>query len=799
MIGTTLKGRFLLEKELGRGGMGAVYKANDQILQRSVAIKVLKELAGEEVGRRLCLEAQILARLLHENIVRLYDFDTDADGTYYFIMEEVDGSTYHRRGSQVTLAERLQILAQVADALDYAHHQGVIHRDIKPGNILLTATDQAKLSDFGLSLFAHADQETGVARGTPAYMSPEQARGHRLDHRTDLYSLGVLAYEAATGMPPFQGKPMEVMAQHVNDTPIPPKKRNPRISRDLDEFILQLLSKAPESRPGSGQAVASTLREILSGTRWADASVADEPQVSASSPTVATEPVPGPVPGPVPENVSRAERAASTVKPSRPSNRDRSGSPLARRMLRDVEAEPIILSAEERYLAGHYLAYLLGGSRRRGLLMRRPLDPLNADRSRLILAMTWLMLQPEGSASAVPEAAALLDDRTEIRSMLSPVVVIKYLQGRDTPAKRKRFRQVRQQLQQASEHARKQLTDDRGTLNPGMIPQALDDLRKLAPERNEIDDQLVARWNRIADLWRGHPDFREAVLQYATRNAAQDPASIDLWPEVVYPLIERARWQRRYRSRVEALWDVVSGQVLFRPDAGVRMDRVLQSAVPAQVVEELDDSVLAFEANAELADALGEAGDVTADRPAVPSLKISTSKLQELADDQAADRGFVRLADPDPVRFTHGELRELWKEAIAALRSPTGSKGHQHVPVGPYRLAVIASIRGHKAGTIAIQGMANKQVEMLVPSFQGGGSAARPILAVWVYRNRSLAITYLDTRGAQRFILWDAATNQQTNFDDPADLNHNLLKLSMEAPDQLSRVLSRRFRPSKAV
>ncbi len=793
MIGTTLKGRFLLEGELGRGGMGAVYKATDQILERSVAIKVLKELAGEEVGRRLRLEAQILARLMHENIVRLYDFDTDeADGTYYFIMEEVDGSTYHRRWPQIPIPQRLLILAQVADALEYAHHQGVIHRDIKPGNILLTATDQAKLSDFGLSLFAHADQETGVARGTPAYMSPEQARGHRLDHRTDIYSLGILAYEAATKLPPFEGKAMEIMAHHVNKTPIPPKLRNPCISRELNDLILEMLAKSPESRPSSGQAVASALRELVEGDRWADRSVSAD--LSAAAPTVAA------APAEAEPTVSHPQRSqAAPPRPIPPSNREQSGSPLARRMLRDVEAEPIMLSAEERYLAGHYLAYLLGGSRRRGLFLRRPLDPLNADRSRLILAMTWLMLQADGYESAVPEAAALLDDRPEIRPMLSPVVVIKYLQGRDNTKKRKRFRLIRQKLQQASEHARKQMTDKRGTLNPGMIPQALDDLRKIAPERNDIDDQLVSRWNRISDLWREHPEFRQAVLQYATRSAASDPASVDLWPEVVYPLIERARWQRRYRSRAEALWDAVSGNLLFRPDAGVRMDNVLQSAVPAQVVEELDDSVLAFEINAEQVDALIDSPEPTVDRPAAPSLKVSASKLQELTEDQATERDFIHLADPDPYRFTQGELRDYWKEAIAALRSPTDTKGHQPIPVGPYRLAVIASIRGRKAGTVAIQGMPNKQIEILVPSFQGGGSAAKPILAIWVYQNRSLAITYLDTRAVQRYILWDASTNQQSNFDDPAALNHNLLKLSMEAPDQLHNVLSRRFRPSKAV
>ena len=197
-IGTTLNQRFLLERELGRGGMGAVYSATDQVLQRSVAIKLLKEQSGEEVGKRLRLEAQIAARLLHDNVVRIYDFG-QAEWTWYLVMEQVDGTSYVKRWRVLTLAERLRILAQVADALDYAHHQGVIHRDIKPGNVLLTATDVPKLSDFGLSLMAEQADEAGSIRGTPHYMSPEQSKGKRLDFRTDLYSLGVMLYESATG------------------------------------------------------------------------------------------------------------------------------------------------------------------------------------------------------------------------------------------------------------------------------------------------------------------------------------------------------------------------------------------------------------------------------------------------------------------------------------------------------------------------------------------------------------------------------------------------------------------------
>src|SRR4051795_4778745 len=158
-------------------------------------------------------------------------------------MEEGVGASYVMRLRQITLAERLRILAQVADALDYAHHQGVIHRDIKPSNVLLTSTDVPKLSDFGLSLMAEKGDEAGSIRGTPHYMSPEQTRGKRLDYRTDLYSLGVMVYESATGHVPFTGTAVSIMAHQASTPPPPPRDRNAGISEPLDRLIASLLAK----------------------------------------------------------------------------------------------------------------------------------------------------------------------------------------------------------------------------------------------------------------------------------------------------------------------------------------------------------------------------------------------------------------------------------------------------------------------------------------------------------------------------------------------------------------------------
>jgi serine/threonine-protein kinase len=844
-IGTTLGGRFLLEKELGKGGMGTVYSATDQILERRVAIKLLKEQSGEEVGKKLRLEAQIAARLLHDNVVRIYDFG-QAEGTWYLVMEQVDGTSYVKRWRQITLAERLRILAQVADALDYAHHQGVIHRDIKPSNVLLTSTDVPKLSDFGLSLMAEKGDQAGSVRGTPHYMSPEQTRGKRLDFRTDLYSLGVMLYESATGNVPFAGTVTSVMAQHASSPPVPPRERKPAISEPLERLILTLLAKKPEDRPASGTAVGKSLREEIDRQAVQEANAPPVPAPTAAEEDAAAGPGAA-IPAPTPldlsalaeveegarqsaqlEHEARAAAAAQArlahpapAPTAPPANAaDLVTSPLVRTMLRTVLEEPVMLSADERYLQGHYLAYLLISSRGKGLFKRRPLERRNADRARLLLGMTYALTCGPTEEACI-EAASLLETRIDVRPALSPVVVAKYLSWRDTPARRRLFRQSRKAIQDASPYARKHMTDDKGVLNPGMLPHSLDDLRRIAPARDLVDDELVERWNRLAEVWRDHPEFRAAALRYASRQAHRDPASLALWPEVVYPLIELARWQRRSRTRAEAVWDAVVGRLLHLGDAGVELDRLLTRAVPAQVVAQIDDSVNLLarkppvdEDDDEVAAPADEADRLTASFPP------GTVNLAEIADDEAErdrQKSLTRLSDPDPVRFLQGELQELWKEAVNALQTQTRAPspgvgigmgpgpvapkagGHRHIPVGPYRLVVVPSIRGRGAGQVAIQGMANKQIELTTPSFRTAGSAGKPILAVWIYRDHSLVITHLDFQSTPRYVLWHAPRAHQLKFDDPADLVRELEDLGMEPPDQLDAALSRWFRPRNRV
>ncbi|MDR3620305.1 MAG: serine/threonine-protein kinase [Paludisphaera borealis] len=814
--GTTLNDRFLLEKELGRGGMGAVYAATDQVLQRAVAIKVLKDQqAGEEVSKRLRLEAQIAARLLHENVVRIYDFG-QSEGTSYLVMEQVDGTSYVRRWREITLGERLQILAGVAVALDYAHHQGVIHRDVKPGNVLLTIADAPKLSDFGLSLLAEHDDAAGVVRGTPHYMSPEQAKGQRLNYRTDLYSLGVMLYESATGAVPFTGTPMSVMAQHTNTPPPIFRSRDLGVSPDLENLIFALLAKRPEDRPANGAIIAEALRIEADKLR-----PQAHAQPAAPSPAPA-EPVDSPLDlralaelgegrtitaqpsSPGVEKVSIANRPAGAP-PSPVAIADAAdlvSSALVRKMLRTVLAEPIALNPEERYLYGHYLAYLLIGSRRKRFFARRKIERLNADRARLILATTYALTAHDPDA-AVAEAAELLDQRIDVRSALSPAVLAKFLSWRETPARRKMLRKVRKEIHDASTYAQKHMTDDRGVLNPGLIPRSLDDLAKLAPPRSAVGDKLVERWNRLADAWRDHSDLRLAALRYASGGSNRDPSGAAMWAEVVYPLMELARAERQNRSRAREVWDYFTSRVLRLRDSGDELDRRLNRDVPAGVVEQLDHSAKQLDQVLSRAEPEDEPADDELDPLAARlGAGAEAARMEAIAEEASpADRDRIELVDADPIRFLQGELHELWKEAVTAMQKAPGAKAASHRPtaIGPYRLVVIPSIRGTAAGQVAIQGMANKQIELLTPTLRTSGSRNKPILAVWIYRDNSLLITHYDFKSVQRSVLWDAPRAHQTPLNDPKEAYRELAARGLQIPDQLETALSRWFRPRKKV
>lgn len=260
MINTLINNRYLIKSELGRGGMGIVYRAHDTLLERDVAVKVLWSSALGSQGRaRLLREAQAAARLNHPNIINIYDAG-DAGGLSYIIMELLDGDSLYDRKPE-TLEETLRIVGQICDALAHAHSHGIIHRDLKPENVIVTSQGIAKLTDFGLSrsLSGRISQEEIIV-GTVYYLAPEQALRQDVDSRADLYALGVLMYELVSGRLPFTADdPLGVISQHLNAPVVPPSTYNANIPPALEALILRLMSKEPDDRP----ATAAIVREML--------------------------------------------------------------------------------------------------------------------------------------------------------------------------------------------------------------------------------------------------------------------------------------------------------------------------------------------------------------------------------------------------------------------------------------------------------------------------------------------------------------------------------------------------------
>ena len=267
LIGQTL-GQYQIVDEIGRGGMGAVYKAWQPALQRYVAIKVLTSRLGDrEVVERFQREASIAANLSHPNIVTIYDIARQ-DGTLYIAMEYVDGRSLSEVISHegpLPLERLVRILRQVAEALDYAHRLHFVHRDIKPANILITGEDRAIVTDFGIAKALEGSGATaqltaaGTILGTPAYMSPEQIQGQPVDYRSDLYSLGVVCFEMLGGRPPFGGTTTAAVLYAQVHTP-PPSVRNlnPSVSKRVEQTLERMLAKQPQDRfSGAGAFVAA--------------------------------------------------------------------------------------------------------------------------------------------------------------------------------------------------------------------------------------------------------------------------------------------------------------------------------------------------------------------------------------------------------------------------------------------------------------------------------------------------------------------------------------------------------------
>ena len=279
MLNEVLAGRFRITGLLGSGGMGRVWAAQDERMRRDVAVKVVHPQYGmdeTETRARFQREVQLAGLLAHQNIVTVHDWgETTVDGrpTLFFVMELVKGQSLDRRLKESTPAWPLAAgwTAQIAEALHAAHREGVVHRDIKPANALLTPHGTVKVLDFGVAKFmgetmsVHGLTATGTLLGSPPYMSPEQAEGVReLDHRSDLYSLGCLLYHAVAGRPPFMsGNPLAVLRMQVDDAPVAPGEVVKGLPGALNDLILSLLAKDPDSRPADAAAVCETLITLL--------------------------------------------------------------------------------------------------------------------------------------------------------------------------------------------------------------------------------------------------------------------------------------------------------------------------------------------------------------------------------------------------------------------------------------------------------------------------------------------------------------------------------------------------------
>jgi eukaryotic-like serine/threonine-protein kinase len=267
---TLLGGRYELVEPVGAGGFSEVWRATDTVLSRPVAIKLLNAsyVHQAEALARFQAEARYAGALAHENIARIYDYAEPADGPPYLVMELVDGPSLATllRDGPLDAARTMDVVAQAATGLQAAHDAGLIHRDIKPANLLLSPAGTVKITDFGI---AHAAGSapvtaTGMLIGTPSYMAPERVAGAQATPASDLYALGIVAYECLAGAPPFSGKPLEVALAH-RERPLPPPPLS--VPFEVSAFVMQLTAKDAVWRPGSAAEVACRAAALRDGLK----------------------------------------------------------------------------------------------------------------------------------------------------------------------------------------------------------------------------------------------------------------------------------------------------------------------------------------------------------------------------------------------------------------------------------------------------------------------------------------------------------------------------------------------------
>lgn len=269
---TVFNGRYKIIEKVGGGGMADVYKAEDQVLGRTVALKILHKQFASDEGflERFRREAQAAAKLTHPNIVSIYDVGEEG-GVHFIVMEFVHGMTLKKliqKDAPMSTEKVVHVSMQIAKAMEFAHEHEIIHRDIKPQNVIITDNGEIKVTDFGIARAGATSTmtRTGAVMGTAHYISPEQAQGNIVGPTTDIYSLGVVMYEMATGELPFRGEnPVSVALKHINDTPMPPRSVFGDIPISLEAVIIKSMAKNPNERYRSAEAVRDDLKRVIEG------------------------------------------------------------------------------------------------------------------------------------------------------------------------------------------------------------------------------------------------------------------------------------------------------------------------------------------------------------------------------------------------------------------------------------------------------------------------------------------------------------------------------------------------------
>jgi eukaryotic-like serine/threonine-protein kinase len=299
-----LNGRYHLLEPLGSGGMAQVYRARDLMLERFVAIKVLRsDFSSDPAFQvRFRQEARAAANLSHPNIVTVHDFGFD-QGQLFLVMEHVPGTNLKvmiENLGKLSLEDAIPLLVQACAGLGYAHRAGLVHCDVKPHNLLVTPDRRLKVTDFGIARAIagiHPDEKNDVVWGSPLYFSPEQANGEAPSPASDVYSLGVVMYEMFTGRPPFVAKTAEKLAElHRKASPQPPSELNPAISPELEQIMMKVLAKVPSARYRTADQLGRVLMTFGQARKAPAVALTPEPPPSSTGPTIIVKPESQPIP-----------------------------------------------------------------------------------------------------------------------------------------------------------------------------------------------------------------------------------------------------------------------------------------------------------------------------------------------------------------------------------------------------------------------------------------------------------------------------------------------------------------------